>query len=187
MVRRRRKDSALKPVRSLFFSLCALALLGVLGVLTLRFWPHQPLPQGVKADKILIDKSERKLTLLRQNKVLKTYHVSLGDNPLGHKMQEGDERTPEGRYKIDWRNPKSCCHLSLHISYPNAEDKKRAKKLGVSPGGNIMIHGLVNGQGWLGRWHLLSDWTDGCIAVTNEEMREIWNVVPNGTTIDISP
>lgn len=187
MVRRRRKDSGLKSIRVVFFSLCALTLLGVLGVLTLRFWPHQPLPEGVKADKILIDKSKRKLTLFRKSKVLKSYHVSLGGGPLGHKEQEGDERTPEGRYKIDWRNPKSCCHLSLHISYPNATDKAHARKLGVSAGGNIMIHGLVNGQGWLGRWHLFWDWTDGCIAVTNKEMREIWNVVPNGTVIDIQP
>jgi len=177
----------LKAFRTLFFTLCALALLGAAGVLALRFWPHQPLSPEVKADKILIDKSKRRLSLLKENKVIKTYHVSLGGGPLGHKVQQGDERTPEGRYKIDWRNPNSCCHLSLHISYPNDADKAHARKLGVSPGGNIMIHGLVNGQGWLGRWHLFWDWTDGCIAVTNEEMREIWNAVPSGTSIDIRP
>jgi murein L,D-transpeptidase YafK len=165
----------------------ALLILGAAGLLVMRFWPHQPLPEGTKADRIVIDKSARKLSLLRGGKVLGSYHVSLGGAPLGHKVRQGDERTPEGRYRIDWRNPNSCCYRSLHISYPSTADRARAKKLGVPPGGDIMIHGLVNGQGWLGRWHLFWDWTNGCIAVTNREMREIWDAVPDGTVVDIRP
>ncbi len=138
-----------------------------------------------QADMILVDKSARRLSLLRDGAVLRDYRISLGANPEGHKQQEGDERTPEGEYVIDWRNPNSIAHLSLHISYPNQEDKVRAATRGVSPGGNIMIHGIANGWGWLGGWHRFWDWTDGCIAVTNAEMREIWSRVPNGTPIRI--
>ncbi len=138
-----------------------------------------------QADMILVDKSARRLSLLRDGAVLRDYRISLGANPEGHKQQEGDERTPEGEYVIDWRNPNSIAHLSLHISYPNQEDKARAATRGVSPGGNIMIHGIANGWGWLGGWHRFWDWTDGCIAVTNAEMREIWSRVPNGTPIRI--
>lgn len=177
----------MRAFRTFVHSLFALAMLAIAGLLLLRFWPHQPLPPDAKADYIVVDKSARKLSLLRGKKVLKTYYVSFGAVPTGHKVQEGDERTPEGRYKIDWRNPNSCCYRSLHISYPNEKDKARAKELGVSPGGNIMIHGLVNGQEWLGRWHLFWNWTDGCIAVTNREMQEIWNAVPDGTSIEIRP
>ena len=103
----------------------------------------------------------------------------------GHKQSEGDERTPEGRYIIDWRNPRSIAHLSLHISYPDEEDVAAAREAGRAPGGNIMIHGLPNGWGALGPLHRVLDWTDGCIAVTNEEMREIWSKVPDGTPIEI--
>lgn len=105
----------------------------------------------------------------------------------GPKRQEGDERTPEGLYRIDWRNPNSVAHLSLHISYPDAEDRARAGAAGVAPGGSIMIHGLPNGWGFLGALHRRLDWTDGCIGVTNAEMREIWALVPDGTPIRIAP
>ena len=105
----------------------------------------------------------------------------------GHKQREGDERTPEGRYVIDWRNARSVAHLSLHISYPDARDQAAAAQAGVSPGGAVMIHGLPNGWGAIGRWHRLADWTDGCIGVTNAEMREIWARVPDGTPIEIRP
>ena len=125
------------------------------------------------------------MQLLRNGKILRQYRVSLGGHPVGHKEHEGDERTPEGRYTIDWRNRKSSAYLSLHISYPALADQARAAAASQNPGGNIMIHGLPNGWGFLGSWHLLWDWTDGCIAVTNDEMREIWSLVPNGTTIQI--
>ncbi|MBY6049153.1 murein L,D-transpeptidase family protein [Vannielia litorea] len=142
--------------------------------------------ESEQADEIRVDKSERRLELLRAGAVIRSYEVSLGAAPEGHKAREGDERTPTGRYVIDWRNPNSIAHLSLHISYPNAEDRARAEAAGHSPGGDIMIHGIANGWGWLGGLHRAWDWTNGCIAVTDAEMREIWALVPDGTPITIS-
>jgi murein L,D-transpeptidase YafK len=139
------------------------------------------------ADKILVEKALRQLTLFKSGKPIKTYKIALGNNPLGAKVKKTDGRTPEGIYSIDGRNPKSAFHLSLHISYPNAADIKRAKALGVDPGGLIMIHGIKNGLGWIGKLHTLSDWTQGCIAVTDSEIEEIWELVPNGTIVEIVP
>ncbi len=139
------------------------------------------------ADRVIVDKAARQLMLMRGDEEIASYHISLGAAPAGHKSREGDERTPEGDYVIDWRNANSIAHLSLHISYPNAADRAAALERGQDPGGNIMIHGLLNGWGWLGRAHLMWDWTNGCIAVTNAEMREIWAHVPNGTPITILP
>lgn len=138
-----------------------------------------------KVDKVLVIKSKREMHLIRKGKIIKTYKISLGDDPVGHKVKEGDERTPEGNYVLDWRNSKSSCYRSIHISYPNEEDKKVAEKLHVSPGGNVMIHGLHPSISWMGSKHTIKDWTDGCIAVTNEEMDEIWNSVSYGTPIEI--
>ncbi len=143
-------------------------------------------PLSEQADEIRVDKSERRLDLLRAGQPIRSYGISLGAAPAGHKAREGDERTPVGRYVIDWRNPNSIAHLSLHISYPNAEDRARAEAAGHSPGGDIMIHGIANGWGWLGGLHLLWDWTNGCIAVTDAQMREIWALVPDGTPIIIT-
>jgi tetratricopeptide (TPR) repeat protein len=139
------------------------------------------------ADKVLIEKKERRLTLLSNGKDLKTYKIALGGNPNGPKEREGDNKTPEGTYVIDSRNKDSCYHLSLHLSYPNERDKKRAKELGVSPGGNIMIHGIKNGFSMVGGLHAGFDWTKGCIAVTDEEIEEIERLVPNGTIVEIRP
>jgi L,D-peptidoglycan transpeptidase YkuD (ErfK/YbiS/YcfS/YnhG family) len=139
------------------------------------------------ADKVLIEKQERRLTLLSEGDVIKTYKIALGTNPVGPKERQGDNKTPEGTYIIDSRNSRSDFHLSLHISYPNAKDKMRAKELGVSPGGDIMIHGIKNGFAWVGASHSNIDWTNGCIAVTNEEMEEIFKLVPIGTTVEIRP
>lgn len=150
------------------------------------FASRSALPNGTVADHILIEKSKRTLSLYRSGRVLRTYSVALGPNPVGHKQQQGDGRTPEGRYVIDFRKPDSRFHRALHISYPNAEDRRRAHRRGVSPGGDIMIHGLPNGSK-LGAAHRLNDWTLGCIAVTNDEMEEIWRVVPNGTSVEIRP
>jgi murein L,D-transpeptidase YafK len=122
-----------------------------------------------------------------KNKLLKTYRVSLGGDPTGTKQFEGDGKTPEGNYTIDRRNSDSSCHLALHISYPAASDVSRANAVGKSPGGDIMIHGLRNGFGWLGRWHRFRDWTAGCVAVTNAEMDELWRAVPEGTDVVIQP
>lgn len=143
--------------------------------------------QKGKADKILIEKKERRLTLFSKGKVLKTYKIALGGNPDGPKERQGDNKTPEGIYVIDARNRDSRYHLSLHISYPNEKDKKRAKQLGVSPGGDIMIHGIKNGLSWVGDRHAEVDWTKGCIAVTDEEIEEIEKLVPNGTLVEIRP
>jgi L,D-peptidoglycan transpeptidase YkuD (ErfK/YbiS/YcfS/YnhG family) len=139
------------------------------------------------ADKILIEKKERRLTLISRGKVLKTYKIALGGNPIGPKERQGDNKTPEGTYVIDSRNKDSRYHLSLHISYPNEKDKKRAKELGVSPGGNIMIHGIKNGFSWVNDLQAKVDWTKGCIAVTDEEIEEIEKLAPNGTIVEIRP
>lgn len=139
------------------------------------------------ADKVLIEKKERRLTLLSKGEVIKTYQIALGGDPVGPKERQGDNKTPEGTYIIDSRNGNSDYHLSLHISYPNEKDKMRAKELGVSPGGDIMIHGIKNGLEWVGASHAEVDWTKGCIAVTDEEMEEIYKLVPNGTIVEISP
>jgi tetratricopeptide (TPR) repeat protein len=143
--------------------------------------------QKEPADKILIDKKERRLTLLSKGKALKTYKIALGGNPIGPKERQGDNKTPEGTYVIDARNRDSGYHLSLHISYPNEKDKKRARELGVSPGGDIMIHGIKNGFSWVGDSHTEVDWTNGCIAVTDEEIEEIDRLTPNGTIVEIRP
>jgi murein L,D-transpeptidase YafK len=147
----------------------------------------ETLPVDAQADAVLVLKSERKMQLLQNGQVLKTYRIALGQNATGHKTQEGDERTPEGRYTLDFRNPRSIAHRALHISYPNAADKAQAKARGVSPGGAVMVHGLPNKVSWIGPLHRLMDWTDGCIGVTNAEMDEIWRAVPVGTPIEIRP
>lgn len=135
----------------------------------------------LKADRILVRKFLREMTLLRGDSVLRTYRIALGPNPVSHKEREGDGRTPEGIYRIDRRNPRSRYHLALHISYPNERDIARAAELGVAPGGDIMIHGLKDGQ------PREADWTQGCIAVTDQEMDEIWHLVDDGVPIEILP
>jgi L,D-peptidoglycan transpeptidase YkuD (ErfK/YbiS/YcfS/YnhG family) len=138
-------------------------------------------------DKVLIEKQARRLTLLSRGAVVKTYPIALGGDPVGPKERQGDNKTPEGTYTIEGRNGNSAYHLSLRISYPNAQDRKRARALGVAPGGDIMIHGLKNGFAQAGAAHTASDWTEGCIAVTNPEMEEIYRIVPNGTVVEIVP
>jgi len=138
-------------------------------------------------DRILIEKNARRLMLISQGEVLKSYDIALGGNPIGPKERQGDNKTPEGTYVIDGRNKDSRFHLSLHISYPNERDKKRAKELGVSPGGDIMIHGIKNGFSWVGDAHTAVDWTKGCIAVTDEGIEEISKLAPNGTIVEIRP
>lgn len=135
----------------------------------------------IRADQIVVYKARREMLLLLGQSVLRVYRIALGREPVGHKEREGDGRTPEGLYTIDWRNPKSRYYLSLRISYPNAADRARAADLGVEPGGDIMIHGLKDGQIREG------DWTQGCIAVTDKEMEEIWGLVPEGIPIRIEP
>lgn len=143
-------------------------------------------PRAVPVDYLLVDKSDRTLTLYGQRQVLRTYQgLQFGAAPTGHKQFEGDERTPEGRYVIDYRNPRSSYHLSLHISYPDADDRAFARQHGRSPGGLIFIHGQPNGYPEGQR--VPGDWTDGCIALANHEIAELWTVVPDGTPIEIRP
>ncbi|GAB4269468.1 MAG: L,D-transpeptidase family protein [Deferrisomatales bacterium] len=141
----------------------------------------------LRADKVLVVKSERRLHLLKDGRPVRTYPVALGQEPVGPKQRRGDKRTPEGTYVLDWRNPRSKFYRAIHISYPNREDLERARSKRVSPGGQIMIHGLPRGLEKLGELHALVDWTEGCIAVTNTQMDEIWRLVPNGTPIEIRP
>lgn len=138
-------------------------------------------------NKVLVRKTERRLYLMDDDKVVKSYRISLGDNPEGHKLYEGDERTPEGDYKLDWRNAGSRFYKSIHISYPNDQDRELANAWGLNPGGSIMIHGLPNQAGDMAFAFQGLDWTDGCIAVTNEEIDEIWQLVSDGTPISILP
>lgn len=138
-----------------------------------------------RADFVLVDKSDHTLSLFARGRLLRTYRVALGGGGLAPKTREGDHLTPEGRYRIDGRLAHSSFHRALHISYPSPADRRRAQALGVRPGGAIMIHGLPNGMSWLGARHRLSDWTNGCIAVTDEEIEEIWRAVPDGTAVEI--
>lgn len=145
-----------------------------------------PLSQpSLHADQILIIKSQHNMTLLANGKVIGTYKVALGRGRGGPKQREGDHETPEGLYIIDSKNAHSRFHRALHISYPNIDDRKRAQLAGVKPGGEIMIHGIQNGLGWIGSLHQVIDWTDGCIAVTDPQIDEVWNLVPVGTPVEI--
>lgn len=138
-------------------------------------------------DHVLVLKKDRRLELLSQGKVIKSYKVALGGDPVGPKTRQGDHKTPEGIYVLDRRNAHSQFHKSIHISYPNAKERAAARVNGVSPGGDVFVHGLPNGYGRIGAAHRLRDWTDGCIAVSDEEIEEIWNAVPDGTPIEIRP
>jgi murein L,D-transpeptidase YafK len=144
-------------------------------------------PEAEQADLVEVFKGARRLELKRAGRVLCRYRVALGFTPEGHKEREGDGRTPEGRYAIDGRNPKSAFHLSLRVSYPDPDDQARAAAKGVRPGGDIFIHGLPNGLRKLFVRHPRKDWTVGCVAVTDGEIREIWSLVPTGARIVIHP
>ncbi len=140
-----------------------------------------------RVDRVIVLKQQRTLQLLSHGKILKTYKVALGGNPVGPKMQQGDHRTPEGMYVLDHRNVQSHYYKSIHISYPNAKDRAQAAKLHIASGGDIFLHGLPNGYRWIGTEHRLKDWTDGCVAVTDDEIDEIWKLVADGTPIEIRP
>ncbi|MBE0486951.1 L,D-transpeptidase family protein [Marinobacter sp.] len=145
------------------------------------------LAEHLEITQVLVRKEERRLYLLSGERKVRSYRISLGGNPVGHKLYEGDRRTPEGDYILDWRNANSDFHKSIHISYPSANDRELAEAWGLNPGGSIMIHGLPNNAGDLAFAYTGLDWTEGCIAVTNEEMDEIWALVDNGTPIRILP
>ena len=146
-----------------------------------------PLSSARPIDKVLVLKSEHRLHLLNRGEVVKTYRISLGKQPKGPKVREGDQRTPEGFYWIDWRKPSSRYNLAMHISYPNARDLAEAKARNVKPGGMILIHGTPLSQEYPEWYFHTLDWTEGCIAMTNNDMREVWNLVKDGTMIEIRP
>jgi murein L,D-transpeptidase YafK len=168
----------------LFLLVLCLAAIGMAAAAHLNF---NPLPRDATADRVLVEKSARRLTLMRNGNAFKTYRMALGRAPIGAKEYEGDQRTPEGIYTIDFRKPDSDYHLALHISYPEPRDIDRATAQGLSAGSDIMIHGLPNGRGWIGRFHRRSDWTAGCIAVADFEIEEIYRAVPDGTLVEIRP
>jgi len=142
---------------------------------------------ALNVDHVIVYKHQRKLVLLSKGREVRSYKIALGGEPVAPKTRLGDHRTPEGSYVLDSRNPNSRFYKAFHISYPNAKDTAAAKKSGVNPGGEIMLHGLPKAYAWVGKAHVLHDWTDGCIAVTNEEMDEMWELVRVGTPIDIKP
>ncbi|RYY73209.1 MAG: hypothetical protein EOO52_19160 [Gammaproteobacteria bacterium] len=140
-----------------------------------------------KADQVLVEKAKHKLTLLKNGKVVGSYHVVFGSNPVDHKEQEGDERTPEGFYSLDAKNAKSAYYKSIHISYPNAKDLANAKRKGVSAGSAIMIHGQKNGFAAFEEQTQKFNWTLGCIALKNKDMDDLWNKIDVPTKIEIRP
>lgn len=144
-------------------------------------------PGNKRADRIVIVKSARTMTLESNGRILRTYKVALGSQPVGAKERQGDHKTPEGEYIVDAKNEHSRFYMALHLSYPNAADRARARSLGASPGGDVEIHGLGKQYGWIGARHRLVDWTDGCIAVTNEEIEQIFRMVSVGTRVEIKP
>ncbi len=164
-----------------------LSVIAIVSAIGWGLWPEPALPLDVKADLVIVRKSARRIELYRGPDLLKAYPVSLGRHPVGKKRQQGDGRTPEGEYRLDYRNPSSSFHRALHISYPQADDVAAARMQGVDAGGLVMVHGIKNGLGWLGRLHRFVDWTDGCVAVTDREMDEIWRAVPDGTKIRLEP
>lgn len=139
------------------------------------------------ADSIVVEKALRRLTLYRDGVRVKEYRIALGKNPFGRKVQIGDFKTPEGTYFIEGRNPQSRYYRALRISYPDMLDKLRAESMGLTAGGDIMIHGLPSGRELIGAYHRTTDWTEGCIAVTNQELDEIWAAIPDGAPIQIKP
>lgn len=158
----------------------------IAGLVVYYFLPEKSLPNDVTIDQIVVNKSKQKLMVYVNDELLKVYPVSLGFNPLGDKREEGDGKTPEGKYIINDKSPNSDYYLNLGISYPDKMDRKQARKLGKPPGGAIKIHGLPNGYGFIGKFHRWMDWTAGCIAVTNKEIEELYNCVSVGTEIRIN-
>jgi murein L,D-transpeptidase YafK len=159
----------------------------VLALIVYYFYPITPIPRGLVIDKIIILKSQHRLTVYSEGKDVQTYRVSIGRQTLGQKQTEGDLRTPEGQYYICDKNPNGRHHKSLSISYPNRADIERIKKTDKPTGGGIQIHGMKNGMGFIGRFQSWRDWTAGCIALSNEEMDQVFEHTPIGTPVIILP
>lgn len=164
-----------------------IAALSICATTVYFIWPETKLPAKTPIDKLIVHKAKRKMMAYNGDKLVKTYTIALGFNPIGHKQEEGDGRTPEGTYTINDRNPNSGYHKNLGVSYPNDADKAAAKKRNVSPGGDIKIHGLPYNQPDFGKFHRFNDWTFGCIAVTNDEIDELYIAVKMNAVIQILP
>lgn len=158
----------------------------LLAALTALIAPHAAIAEEL-ADFVLVVKSERRLYLMRDDEVIDSFRVTFGSDPKGHKQREGDGRTPEGRYVLDWKHADSDFHKAIHISYPNTADKVNAAATGVLPGGAIMLHGQKNGYGWLSPIARYVNWTDGCIALSNSDMDIVWKKIQPKIPIEIRP
>lgn len=159
----------------------------IVGFSIYYFWPEKKLPANIDIDKLVIYKSKRKLLAFSNGQLIKTYKIALGRQPIGRKEFEGDKKTPEGIYTINDKNPNSGYHKNLGVSYPNQEDIANAKRLGKPTGGDIKIHGLRNKTGYISKLHRWTDWTLGCIALTDQEIDELYKSVKVGTQIEIKP
>ena len=177
----RHADSPVPPSRVLA------ALVSVVGLLVLAWPGHGGAADFPVADKVIVEKENRKLYLIKDGEPFRTFDIALGIAPVGDKEQEGDFKTPEGSYMLDARNPDSDFFLSIHVSYPNAEDRREAREKGVNPGGQIMIHGQPNVPTYSAGFYKTADWTNGCIAVSNSDMIDIWLMTPNNIPIEILP
>jgi len=173
----------LKKTKAILIILFAIILLAVV----YNLYPAENLKPGETIDKIVVNKSKREMLIYSKGNLLKTYKIALGKNPIGDKQFEGDDKTPEGFYFINDKNPNSSYHKNLGVSYPNANDSAEAKSFNKPVGGDIKIHGIRNYMGIIGKFHTLRDWTKGCIAVTDEEIDELFEHVPIGTPIQINP
>lgn len=168
------------------FNFIILILL-ILSVFIYEQIPERQIPANTFADEVVVIKHKKRMDLLKNGDVLKSFRVSIGKNEKGDKQQHGDGRTPEGRYRLIWKNPNSDYYLSIKISYPDHSDILRARRKGVDPGGDIFIHGVPDWMRWFSKMHRWFGYTQGCIMVTNREMDEIWRTVPAGTPIEIRP
>lgn len=169
------------------FGIAVAFVVAITALLAWANWPGDSIASGAVADRVVVLKAKRELELYANGKLLKSYPVSLGRNPVGPKLQDGDKRTPEGLYAIELHKPQSSFHKAFKVSYPSAADRSAAAMRGVAPGGDIMIHGIHNGLGFIGRLQRWRDWTAGCIAVTDPEIEEIYRAVPDGTPVEIHP
>lgn len=169
--------------KKLVFLLSTLVIIG----LVYNNYPENELATGSKIDSLVVLKSKKRMLVYQKDRLLKTYKISLGDNPVGHKEFEGDEKTPEGIYAINDKNPNSGYYKNLGVSYPNKLDLQHAKTIGKPAGGDIKIHGLKNGIGFIGKFQRWVNWTNGCIALTNKEVEELYTAVKIGAKINIKP
>lgn len=166
-------------------ALVILLLLALISVLVYNYYPGTKSSGNLPIDSLVVYKSNHTLIAYYNEEKIKTYTIAIGKNPVGYKMYEGDLKTPEGRFSINDKNPNSAYHKNLGISYPDEFHRQQAAKLGKTPGGDIKIHGLKNGRGYIGKMHRMTDWTNGCIALTNEEVDELYANVQLGTPIII--